>query len=39
MCQGNGILQTGIIKQTSTDMEMATEKIEGRDLQQSRPGS
>ena len=32
MCQGNGILQTGIIKQTSADMEMAIEKVEGGDL-------
>lgn len=32
MCQGNGILQTGIIKQTSADMEMTIEKVEDRDL-------
>lgn len=32
MCQGNGILQTGIIKQTSADMEMTIEKVEDRNL-------
>lgn len=32
MCQGNGILRTGIIKQTFADMEMTAEKMEGRDL-------